>query len=540
MKTNNLKSQPFIHRFGDSYDEFIQVLVDEFVLSRHENGKCLQFRVENNTMAIRDPKARHQLNDFLVDRFKEGKKNPIINQLRKFEEDPHILSYNFNSISFPFRYANGGVLPIMKINGHDYFCLFYRAVFPVGWNIANGAANNMDDIRNPLRIVYREFSEEFIIADHENMILYIFDVDNEYTMSGTQETALKLWNKKLVKYDLSKYKRKSIPLKWIEGNDILKLKYEKEQYVHDGFWVNITPEDNAIEIDKIALINLKGEFSLYDGEVGFIRKENGHSEGFILDRIIGLFPVKKFLSNLHLNRFEPEFFYYCGERYSVKEFDRILKSQYLKRHFKSDFRTEKQHAKYLESVELKTDLDLCPITRAVAKKYQDWLKDEKNQIDSLIVKSEQKPKTIGRSDCFDIFISFKSKDQAIAELLYDFLMKNNYNVFCSSKSIKFLGTSEYSKAIDSALEQSVCLVLIGSDIECFESGWVDYEWRTFQMLLLSQHKKGELFTLTQNINPIDLPVGLRSRENIQITGHSLDVSFRNLLGYIQNAMEKQK
>lgn len=260
---NSLESQPFVHRFGDSYDEFVQVLVDRFILSRDENGKMLQFEIHNNSLAIRDAKARYLLNQFVEKSIKEEKVRKLLSKLQEFEKDNHLLSYEFDATAYPFRYANGGVLPIIKVRKKDYFCLFYRAVFPVGWNIANGAANNIDDIRNPVKIIHREFSEEFIIADHDNKILYIFNDNDNDVMSGTQETAYKLWNEKLSIYDLSNYERRSIPLYWIMGNDKLQFKYGKDEFSYDGFFVNITPEDNAIEIDKIALINLTGNFSFY-------------------------------------------------------------------------------------------------------------------------------------------------------------------------------------------------------------------------------------------------------------------------------------
>jgi hypothetical protein len=533
----DMSSLSFIHRFGDSYDEFVQVLIDKFTLSREGNGKCLEFEITNNHKAIRDPQARYLLNNF-IHKQHSGNISPIVDKLKTFEKDKSILSYHFEDSHSPFRYANGGVLPIIKIKKKDYFCLFYRAVFPVGWNIANGAANNIDDIRNPVNIIHREFSEEFIIADHKNRALYIYDADNEQTMSGTQEKALELWNKKLKKYNLNKYKRRSIPLKWIEGEDKLKLGYGSDSFAYDGFFVNITPDDNAIEIDKIALINLLGSFSFYDGEIDFIKDKNGNSEGFVLDRIIGFFPVKPFLRNIGNNRFEPEFFYYSGEKYPGKEFKTVLKKDYIERHRNIGFRTKKQQDKYLDAVRKKQDMDLCPITRAVAEKYKTWLKAEKDSIEikSKLIEEKNIPVPPGKG--FQIFISFKSKDQAIADLLFDYLTKRKYSVFCSSKSIRILGESEYAKAINLALEQAKVLIVIGSDLECFESGWVDYEWTTFLMLLLSKDKKGALFTLTQNINPRDLPLGLRTRENIPITNNSLEVSFDNLLGYIRNAMQR--
>ncbi len=532
----DLDSQPFIHRFGDSYDEFVQVLIDNFTLTREGNGKCLEFEINNNHHAIRDPQARYLLNKF-TKKYNQGKTSPLVDKLKKFEKDKSILSYQFEDSHFPFRYANGGVLPIIKIKKEDYFCLFYRAVFPVGWNIANGAANNIDDIRNPINIIHREFSEEFIIADHKKRVLYIFDTDNEATMSGTQEKALELWNKRLKKYNLKKYKRRSIPLKWIEGEDKLKLSYGNDSFSYGGFFVNITPDDNAFEIDKIALINLLGSFSFYDGEVDFIKDKHGNSKGFALDRIIGFFPVKSFLKNLESNRFEPEFFYYTGKKWPGKEFQSILKKDYIKRHLDVTFRTKKQQKKYLEAVKNKIDLDLCPITRAVTEKYREWKNAEKKSVElrNKLIEEEDTPVQTGKD--FQIFISFKTKDQAIAELLYNFLTKRKYKVFCSSKSIQTLGESDYMKAIINALDESKCLIVIGSDPECFDSGWLEFEWTTFLMLLLSKDKDGALFTLTQNINPGDLPLGLRTRENIPITNNSLDVSFDNLLGYIRNALK---
>jgi hypothetical protein len=285
------------------------------------------------------------------------------------------------------------------------------------------------------------------------------------------------------------------------------------------------------------LINLLGSFSFYDGEVDFIKDKHGNSKGFALDRLIGFFPVKGFLKNLNSNRFEPEFFYYTGKKWPGKEFHHILKKDYIKRHRDATFRTKKQQNKYLEAVKNKTDLDLCPITRAITEKYNEWKKAESKSVELQNKLNEEEDIPIQNKKGFQIFISFKSKDQAIAELLYDYLTKRKYNVFCSSKSIKILGESEYAKAINQALEQSKCLIVIGSDLECFESGWVDYEWTTFLMLLLSKDKKGALFTLTQNIDPGKLPLGLRTRENIPITNSSLDVSFDNLLGYIRNAMK---
>lgn len=541
--SKDLKSQPFIYRFGDSFDEFIQVLVDEFTLTREEKGKCLKFRIDNNTLSIRNSKAKELLNIHLK-KANKGDTNPLVDELKKFESDNQILSYRFNCSNFPFRYANGGVLPIIRINRKDYFCMFYRAIFPVGWNIANGAANDIDDIRNPVGIIHREFSEEFIIADHKEKYLYVFDAHNEETMCGTQEQALELWNKEISEGDLKEYTRKSIPLKWIEGRDKLELTYGNKIYSHEGFFLNITPGDNAIELDKIALINLMGRFSFYDGEVDYVSNKKGISTGHVLNRLIGFFPVEPLTKNLSSHRFEPEFFYYSGRRHEWEDFETTLK-KYFARHVSLGLADEEGYKDHNLAEKINRDLDLCPIVRAVATQYDNWMKAEQETIDSIrkAKLGDDSPKTSAKESekekrTFQIFISFRSKDQNLAELLYDFLTNSGYHVFCSSKSIQLLGSSEYAREIDKALEESICLVVVSSDLKNFESGWVEYEWRTFQMLLFSGDKKGELFSLTQNMNPGDLPTGLRYRENIQIIDNAYQLSFRNLLGYIKKAIPK--
>ena len=113
-KNPGLYAKPFIHRFGDSYDEFVQVLIDKFTLTRKGNGRCLEFEINNNHPAIRDPQARYLLHNH-IQKINKGKTSLIVDKLKTFEEDTSILSYQFEDKNFPFRYANGGVLPIIKI-----------------------------------------------------------------------------------------------------------------------------------------------------------------------------------------------------------------------------------------------------------------------------------------------------------------------------------------------------------------------------------------------------------------------------------------
>jgi len=196
--------------------------------------------------------------------------------------------------------------------------------------------------------------------DHNNKILYLFDCEDSETMRGTQNLALKLWSKYINNEEIIKYSRLPIPLKWIEGSDELQIKFKnKKTYSYKDFFVSITPDDNAIEIDNIALINLSGDISLYDGEVEFYFNKKGIKSDILLNRIIGFFPVKDFLKDLSKNEFIPEFLFYKGEKRDTKDFEHILHNEYFPSH--KDFRTKEQDDKYKE---VKHKFNLCPITRS--------------------------------------------------------------------------------------------------------------------------------------------------------------------------------
>ena len=222
-----LKRRNFAHKLGYSYDEFLQVLIEGFTLDKLPNGNCIKLELHDNDSCLKNPKNKSELEDELKKNMPmyTKQKLKIQEELDNFSSNKKILSYHFDCSKYPLRYANGGVLPIMKINSNDYFCLFYRTIFPIGWNIANGASNNLTDLLDPRRVISREFSEEFVIMDHTKKILYLFNCDDSKTMLGTQSLALKLWAKKINNEEITKYKKMPIPLKWIEGPDRIQIKY---------------------------------------------------------------------------------------------------------------------------------------------------------------------------------------------------------------------------------------------------------------------------------------------------------------------------
>ena len=96
----------------------------------------------------------------------------------------------------------------------------------------------------------------------------------------------------------------------------------------------------------------------------------------------------------------------------------------------------------------------------------------------------------------DIFISFKNTyegkntiDSKIAQQVHDRLKSMNYEVFMSNDSLRMQGASNYKKAIDQALDEAQCIIVIGSRKGFFEHEWVRYEWDTYLGEVLAGRKK---------------------------------------------------
>jgi hypothetical protein len=499
-------------KLGDSSHDFLQVLLPEFIITRNNKGIKVEIDLKDEFDTLRNSRDKITVNNKYN---KSNKKESLTKELDLFYQNDQILSYHVRCEQFPLRYANGGVLPIIHIDNINYFCFFYRDIFPVGWNIANGASNNVDDLLYPEKIIHREFLEELFFFDHKKKIHYCIDNDPNSFLAGTFKEALELWKNKMEISNNDDYKTQPLPVKWINGPDTILINKIGKKFSADNIFVNITPDDNAIEIDRIAIIKLDKNVTILDGEV---------EKQTLLNQIIGLFSVDKLLDSLDSNEFIPDFLFYNGEKYQPDKLEQLINNDYIPNLERSKIRNKKDRGKY------EVTFDLCPITRTFMTKYKKW--DDKLKYESES-KSIILTKPIEKTVKFDVFISYKSEDNDLAFWLFDFLESKNISVFCSGKSIPMMGESEYAKVIDIALEESQSLIVLGTKPEYFDSGWVSYEWRSFMNEIHSQRKtNGRIFTLTQDIPISSLPYALRFVQNIPFSKNILRESFSNILLYI--------
>lgn len=96
---------------------------------------------------------------------------------------------------------------------------------------------------------------------------------------------------------------------------------------------------------------------------------------------------------------------------------------------------------------------------------------------------------------YDVFVSFKSVDEALARKVYDFLKQNGKEVFFSRESLPQLGESEYEDAIYEALDHSKHFVLVGTNPEYFKTDWVSREWKYYNNKNRDSETPGNLIVI---------------------------------------------
>ena len=127
--------------------------------------------------------------------------------------------------------------------------------------------------------------------------------------------------------------------------------------------------------------------------------------------------------------------------------------------------------------------------------------------------------TLEDSGYYDVFISFKNEDSDLAERVYEYCHKRIKQPFWSKKSLLRLEKSEYSKAIDMALENSKHFVVVLSDLKYLEAEWIKYEMDVFNNELKEGRKeKGSNFIIVATDDVYD--------KIIQSNKTVLDIAYR--------------
>ena len=111
---------------------------------------------------------------------------------------------------------------------------------------------------------------------------------------------------------------------------------------------------------------------------------------------------------------------------------------------------------------------------------------------------------------FKVFLSASSKDYSFAQQVYESLTSQNVSVFFSEVSLGALGSADYRREIDRALDEVEHMIVVTSSKEHVSSHWVEAEWGLFLNELRAGRKKGNLISvLCGSMTIAELPASLR-------------------------------
>jgi len=352
---------------GNSSGQFLQVLVSSFTLAKQAPGFSLHLDIDDTMKTIRDGAGKREL----FSGIKPSDRSALKKILASFSKDKNEPSCHFKTPQIPLRFANGGVLPIVRLKGSDgkteaYLCLFYREIFPIGWNIANGASDTIGEILEPGKIMLRELSEELLILNHKTKSIYTYQGNNQDTAVRSGD-AFSTWARH-AGTDVNLYRRVPAVVHWIAGPDSVSVSYGRQAKTTRNCFLNITPEDCAIELDRIAVMDFKDGISIYDGE---------EKDGYLLNRMIGLFKLSGVIKGGEGAAFIPDRIFQGG---NIVDFSHIDDAGERRTHLEQLVRAEMSRLKngnFLSETQIREwehtseKFDLCPISKVMVGRYRE-------------------------------------------------------------------------------------------------------------------------------------------------------------------------
>ncbi len=474
-------SSEFVRPLGKAENRFLQVLVTQFALRESGGGTELSLQFDDTTPVIWTGRA------------KEAAKKSIRGFSRVWPKvqahlDAVLLDHTrrefaFDNPAFPFRYGSGGVLPVLRMGKREYVALFYRDIYPVGWNIANGATDSRAELLYPLTTVEREFREELLVLKPPRQDgarggrRYVFEWEAgrseeraEYAM------ARRLWARVFPGWDVERFEQLRLPVQWLQGPDTIAVTMKGWQpHRSSGCFLNVNAEDFGIEVDRIAKIFLPEDVVLLDGEI--IGEK-------VLDRPVGLFAVEALLAQLGSQgsqSFLPEFFFLHGRRYEGSEFASVIDKDVLPALPELRTKPEVDHFK-----SLKNRFGLCPVTRSLLRRYAAFMLTQSPST----ARTKVHPPRTKRAKKFEVFISFADADEPLARRVFDYVrtVKRRSAFFYKDYMV-----SRWGRLQDDALDSADCLIVVGTDVDQLRRGWPEHEWVAFLNAINIERKPGGQF-----------------------------------------------
>jgi len=495
----DLPESPYVNLLKYAENFFLQVLIPEFRLTRTGQGATrgsrLELRIDENLQAIWSNMGKKHLRSRMsrlpdqVSLHQEALDSYLIDRR---EAQPLDIS------GLRYRYGSGGTLPVVSMGTEEYYCLFYREIHPIGWNIANGGCDSREELLRPFEAVDRELREELIILNPARKRRYVFQSDLENPLERQEFMIVRqALAEKYPGLQIDRMQEWPLPVKWLDGVDELTVHMGARSETTRNCFLNINAADFGIEIDRVAWISIDEDALLMDGE------PTQTLDNKLVNAPVGLFEIDRFDEAFEANEtaFLPDILFHDLERYDLRNLSteqRQAQMDEVVAKFMNDLSTVHEEEDRTEFASFSEKQNLCPVTRAIVRRY----------IDTMSPRSDVDLRK------YDVFISCSSEDANVARRLYDAMKRNGIEAFLSVADIH---NGVYAKAIDAALNSSRHMVVVGTSIENITRRWVEYEWTRYHVAYHNGQKPGGKLIpyLDKEIIPALLPGPLAIQHVIQ-------------------------
>lgn len=490
---------PHIQPLKIANRQFLQVLVDEFRLGRRPSGgRTLTLRLNDDTPTIWNNEGRRLVRESVA------ADNAAVKRAAATLNEAWNGTPNTDPVRFPipFRYANGGALPVVRRGTQDYYCLIYREIFPIGWNIANGGSDNRHELLHPFDIVDRELREELVVFNPRKNRRYVFQGDADKPSDWPEfAVARRIIERSSPGLSFRHMEVVNLAYKWIDGPDMLIIEIDGQPPIPIyNCYLNVNAEDFGIEVDRVVRFLIEPDDVIIDAET----LETGPlTELNVVNAPIGLFRVDRIDDSLDkTNHFMPDAFFHDGRFYeNGADVEAQVNDVFL--HQVSRHLRPQQMQEYRET---DAKFDMCPVTRRIIGRYK---------TDRAV--GQQMPDA-----AYDVFISYAQEDVTHARQLADYLDKQRHKrVFIGDRDIH---AGPWSEPIDRAIESPSCthMFVVATSRDHLLKPAVSFEYRAFHQHILSRRKPATavLMALIGGFDFKELPMPLHHYQGRQFEpGH---------------------
>ena len=504
-----------IRRLDDLENFFLEVLTPHFTLIKQRKGCKLSLDFSDASLTIWGDAGKREVLAMIPDFDRRSRE--IQRELEGLIHRGQPRRYRHDDPAFPFRYASGGALPLVRYRGSEYYCFFYRDIFPLGWNIANGGSDSRYELLAPEFTIERELREEIMAVDTKRRLWYVLQAYPQEPMDMPEfKLARRLWQEYIGKHDIAGFDRQPVPLKWLDGPDTLEVR-DRESLARtvSGVFLNVNATDFGIEVDRVAHIALDDDVRLLDGEINRMT---------IIDRLIGLFPVADVLRRLRKGRgpFVPDIVFHSGKRYekgkrSEPEMCAFVAKrvvQYIRRLESMGLRPSGAAQEWQEKSD-RARFGLCPVTDGILRRH---------------CKLSPAGPT-ARVHLPEVFISYGGSDEKIALTVFEFLRRKRIKTFFAPKQQE---TASFTDAINDALEEARIFLAVGTTVKNLNRPGPTFERGRFNSLMLRNRDKIALSFVS--FDPRNLPAPLDQFVVVRFKRDNVEDRLNALLTLIRSAL----